>query len=207
MISRKLIVLFSVIFTVVLLAGCSSSGEAAEDSQPEENTEETKQSESSKEETTEADTQDSTEDDQKEVEEDSEDSANNVIDISPFEMGYDPSEITLQKGEEYELTLNNDGEVFHDLTQKEMDVEITYMGEMADHPDSVSFLDKVLGVKKVHASGDHDGGHDSTNIHMNAKSGQTVKIKFIPQEKGEFEFFCTVPGHKEAGMVGTFIVE
>ncbi|MBA2175665.1 hypothetical protein H0266_12260 [Halobacillus locisalis] len=204
MISRKLMVLLSIICTVVLLAGCSSSGEAKENSQPEESTEETQQgdsTDSTKEETTEEDTI-------IEAEENSDSEVStNVIDVSAFEMGYDPSEITLQKGEEYELILNNDGEVFHDLTQKEMDVEITYMGEMADHPESVSLLDKVLGVKKVHASGDHDGGHDATNIHMNAKSGQTVKIKFIPQETGEFEFFCTVPGHKEAGMVGTFIVE
>ncbi|NBI31152.1 hypothetical protein ERL59_19655 [Chengkuizengella sp. YPA3-1-1] len=45
------------------------------------------------------------------------------------------------------------------------------------------------------------------SIHMNANAGQTVSIKFIPKEEGEFVFFCTVPGHKEAGMVGKFIVK
>lgn len=133
----------------------------------------------------------------------------NVIEISAFEMGYTPETITLQKGEEYELVLKNDGKVFHDLTEKNLDVEITYMSEMADHPEGLSFLDKVLGVKKVHASGSHDDGHDGEmkSIHINAKSEQTVRIRFIPKETGEFKFYCSVPGHKEAGMVGKFIVK
>jgi plastocyanin/mono/diheme cytochrome c family protein len=39
-------------------------------------------------------------------------------------------------------------------------------------------------------------------------NGDTVTIT-IPEdaEAGEFEFYCSVPGHKEAGMVGTLIIE
>jgi uncharacterized cupredoxin-like copper-binding protein len=40
-----------------------------------------------------------------------------------------------------------------------------------------------------------------------AKPGQTVTLEFTPTAKGKFEFVCTVPGHKEAGMKGTITVE
>jgi uncharacterized cupredoxin-like copper-binding protein len=37
-------------------------------------------------------------------------------------------------------------------------------------------------------------------------AGQTVTVKFTPTESGTFELLCTVPGHKDAGMVGTVSV-
>ncbi len=41
-----------------------------------------------------------------------------------------------------------------------------------------------------------------------ANNGETVEIT-IPEdaEAGEYEFYCSVPGHREAGMVGTLTVE
>jgi len=36
--------------------------------------------------------------------------------------------------------------------------------------------------------------------------GQTVTVEFTPTQSGTFELVCTVPGHKEAGMVGTVTV-
>ncbi len=39
------------------------------------------------------------------------------------------------------------------------------------------------------------------------KPGQTVTVEFTPTAKGNYEFFCTVPGHREAGMKGTLTVQ
>jgi uncharacterized cupredoxin-like copper-binding protein len=38
------------------------------------------------------------------------------------------------------------------------------------------------------------------------KPGQTASIELTPTAKGTYEFVCTVPGHKEAGMRGTLTV-
>jgi uncharacterized cupredoxin-like copper-binding protein len=35
-----------------------------------------------------------------------------------------------------------------------------------------------------------------------AKPGQTAILEFTPTAKGSYEYICTIPGHKEAGMKG-----
>ena len=35
-----------------------------------------------------------------------------------------------------------------------------------------------------------------------AKPGQTATVEFTPTAKGSYEYICTIPGHKEAGMKG-----
>ena len=35
-----------------------------------------------------------------------------------------------------------------------------------------------------------------------AKAGQTAILEFTPTAKGSYEYTCTIPGHKEAGMKG-----
>ena len=39
-----------------------------------------------------------------------------------------------------------------------------------------------------------------------AKPGQTATLEFTPTAKGTYEYICTIPGHKEAGMKGTITV-
>jgi plastocyanin len=39
-----------------------------------------------------------------------------------------------------------------------------------------------------------------------AKTGQTASVEFTPTAKGSYEYICTIPGHKEAGMKGTINV-
>lgn len=37
--------------------------------------------------------------------------------------------------------------------------------------------------------------------------GKTGAVTFTPRAKGSFEFYCSVPGHREAGMKGTLVVQ
>ncbi len=39
------------------------------------------------------------------------------------------------------------------------------------------------------------------------KPGKSGSVTFTPNAKGKFEFYCSIPGHKEAGMKGTLVVE
>jgi Cu+-exporting ATPase len=45
------------------------------------------------------------------------------------------------------------------------------------------------------------------NVDVGARPGQTARIRVRIDRPGTYDFVCTVPGHAEAGMVGTLVVE
>ncbi len=48
---------------------------------------------------------------------------------------------------------------------------------------------------------------DELNVHVAMPSGTSALAVFRPTTPGTYTFYCQVPGHREAGMVGTLIVE
>lgn len=55
----------------------------------------------------------------------------------------------------------------------------------------------------------HDFTVDELSIHEELPSGGEEVLITIPEdaEPGEYEFYCSVPGHREGGMYGTLIIE
>lgn len=51
----------------------------------------------------------------------------------------------------------------------------------------------------------HDFSIDALNITVSLPPGETKEVT-INAAPGTYEFYCNVPGHKEAGMVGTLVV-
>ena len=92
-------------------------------------------------------------------------------------------------GHRVKLTLVNDGRVEHDV-------------EVAGVPTEDI---EVVGAAERHErlGGGH---HDDGVIAAHAEPGTTATVLFTPTEVGVFEFACTIPGHKEAGMVGKLVV-
>jgi len=45
------------------------------------------------------------------------------------------------------------------------------------------------------------------NVDVPARPGQTARLRFRVDEPGTYQIICTVPGHAEAGMTGTLVVE
>jgi nitrite reductase (NO-forming) len=52
----------------------------------------------------------------------------------------------------------------------------------------------------------HNFSIDQLNIKQDVAPGQTVEIE-INAPAGTYQYYCDVPGHKEAGMVGTLTVQ
>ena len=53
----------------------------------------------------------------------------------------------------------------------------------------------------------HDFTIDELDAHVAAGRGETEEGGFTAIEPGEYTFYCSVPGHEEAGMKGTLTVE
>jgi uncharacterized cupredoxin-like copper-binding protein len=66
----------------------------------------------------------------------------------------------------------------------------------------------VLGLFIINKD---DIGHsfdvDSLDIHVELPPTSTTAVAITPTGPGNLEFYCGVPGHRDAGMVGTISVE
>lgn len=59
----------------------------------------------------------------------------------------------------------------------------------------------------VKSFGDHTFVIDELGVNAKTPDGQTTKIEFTPTKKGVYRYYCSLPGHREAGQVGTLIVQ
>ena len=49
---------------------------------------------------------------------------------------------------------------------------------------------------------------DESDFEIQAEGGESESGTLsVPDEAGEYEFYCSIPGHRESGQVGTLIVE
>ncbi|MEA2026400.1 MAG: cupredoxin domain-containing protein [Chloroflexota bacterium] len=54
---------------------------------------------------------------------------------------------------------------------------------------------------------EHDFTIDELDFQIAVVVGETSEGTLTDAAPGEYEFYCTIPGHKAAGMVGTLTVE
>lgn len=52
----------------------------------------------------------------------------------------------------------------------------------------------------------HDFTIDDLDVHVAAGRGETAEGGLRADEPGEYTYYCTVAGHREAGMEGTLVV-
>ncbi len=108
------------------------------------------------------------------------------ITLDADEWRFEPSVLEMPVGHRVKLTLVNNGVVEHDV-------------ELVGVPAE----DIVGAVEHERLGGGH---HDEGVVAAHAEPGTTATVIFTATEVGEFEFVCTIPGHKEAGMVGKIVV-
>ncbi|ADU31296.1 cupredoxin domain-containing protein [Evansella cellulosilytica] len=109
----------------------------------------------------------------------------NQLEIEVTGFAYSPSEIFVNKSEITELILVNNYEIEHNI-------------EIVDLP-----VEKIDNESEKDSHGSHS--HNSA-IHIHAQPNSTNSISFIPTQEGTYLFYCTIPGHKKKGMIGTITV-
>lgn len=56
------------------------------------------------------------------------------------------------------------------------------------------------------SSAPHSFDVDELNVHVPMLQGKSGLALFRPEAPGSYTFYCSLPGHREAGMVGTLVV-
>lgn len=54
---------------------------------------------------------------------------------------------------------------------------------------------------------DHSFDVDALAVHELMPANDRATATFTPAAPGTYTFYCAIPGHREAGMVGTLVVE
>jgi plastocyanin len=70
-------------------------------------------------------------------------------------------------------------------------------------PSSGSTIIELVNVGTV----EHDLTIDALEFQVAVKIGETATGTLTDVAPGTYEFYCTIPGHKAAGMVGSLVVE
>lgn len=113
------------------------------------------------------------------------------VTIVATDLAYDVERIELVAGQELLVTLRNDGALEHDFSIQ----DIPLAGEVI-----------------ASETGEDMAGHDMEMldeepvVHVAAAAGGTETVRFTPSVAGEYPYYCTVEGHREAGMAGTLVV-
>lgn len=100
-------------------------------------------------------------------------------------MRYRPAQLRVKRGEAIRIVATNRGKVLHEIvfgTRAELEAHARHMRE---HPE-------------MH----HDGGNM-----LHVPPGATREMGWRFTHAGEYLYACLLPGHFEAGMVGTVVVE
>ena len=87
-----------------------------------------------------------------------------------------------------EIDLKNLGLLDHDFTIEKIDAD-----------DAMQMSGMVPEGHQVHM--------DEYNVHVAMVSKAEARLRLHVHERGTYEFFCTVPGHREAGMKGSLVVK
>jgi len=111
--------------------------------------------------------------------------AGQSLSLEMTDLKFSTPALAAKSGELVEVALANKGSIEHDFS-----------------------IAKLPGEKALRVGDrDTDVAKGNNEVHAHLRAGQTGVVRMRVSSPGAYEFFCTVPGHKEAGMKGTFTVQ
>ncbi len=102
-----------------------------------------------------------------------------VINVSLKNLRFTPNTVEVAAGKTVQVNVTNMDGTEHDM------------------------LVEGLRIEKVgEAIGGHHAGATADMLVVHTMANENGSITFRTEQKGTYQFFCTLPGHKAAGMVG-----
>ena len=105
-------------------------------------------------------------------------------------FAFTPNVLEAEAGDVIEIAIQNVEAVLHDFTIDKIDADlhISYLGGSGEH---------------AHAEGME---MEMADLHFPLTEPGSGVVHIKVHEPGEYVFYCSVPGHREAGMEGTLII-
>ena len=100
-------------------------------------------------------------------------------------MLFVPDRLEVKRGDQVRFTIRNDGQLPHEFM----------LASVADN-------DKHAELMKKYPDMEHDDPNGKT-----VEPGKSAEVLWRFTKRGEFEFACLIPGHREAGMHGRVVVK
>ena len=108
------------------------------------------------------------------------------------QLRFKPATVRVRAGHPVLITLRNPDPVDHDFV-------------LAGMP--ATDIDDESRGGHSHSGADDHGAVDVNAIVAHAGPGAEARVWFTPMQPGRYQFYCSLPGHRESGMVGTLLVE
>jgi uncharacterized cupredoxin-like copper-binding protein len=108
------------------------------------------------------------------------------------ELAFEPAEVSVQHGETVTFAVTNDGKLPHDFVLGDEATQEQHAQEMAASEEDMA----------------HEGMEHGDANAISVPAGETVELTWtFGGDADRLLYGCHEPGHYEAGMVGTIIVE
>ncbi|MBL8022577.1 MAG: cupredoxin domain-containing protein [Leptospirales bacterium] len=111
-----------------------------------------------------------------------------TVTVIAKEMSFAPAEIHVDSSKTVKLILQNNGGAVHDLIVRNLD---------------------PIGAPDLHEHNHHQthsaNAEIGDQIHLAAAPGEMAST-VVQLKAGRFEYYCSVPGHRQAGMRGLIVV-
>lgn len=80
-------------------------------------------------------------------------------------------------------------------------------GDFFFSPKSITLRAGERVILRIRSKGLHTFTLDKLGINVETPDGEVTNVEFTPVQRGSFEFYCDIPGHRRDGQIGTLIVQ
>ena len=139
-------------------------------------------------------------------------SATRTVEVDMTDMAFTPKSVEVKAGETVRFVLVNKGQLLHEFNLGDAAMHAEHQKEMLKMQQSGMMTPTGMNRPDM----DHAAmGHGSMAMHgmkhddpksVLVEPGKTAELTWMFAKADNLEFACNVPGHYQAGMVGTLKV-